>query len=156
MEDIGAEIAGLRKFLVAHARKKFYMTLDDAEDAVQQAMLNAWKARASYVPTMPVKAWVFVILTNHILSQKRRTWRMVYSDDGEWTRGTSPDNPETTIALRQTIAAMCDLPLDQIDAIMLIARGHTYEAAADALGTVPGTIKSRVARGRRALREATE
>jgi len=156
MEDIGAELSALRPFLVAHARRRFFLSLDDAEDAVQETIIKAWAARHAYQPTVSVKAWSFAILANHIYSLRRRSWRMQYSEDGEWTMEVAPDNAEQVVAFRQTIAAMCDLSLGQIDAIILIARGHSYEAAAEAMGIPEGTVKSRVTRARKALREKTE
>ncbi|WP_048709275.1 sigma factor-like helix-turn-helix DNA-binding protein, partial [Microvirga massiliensis] len=50
-------------------------------------------------------------------------------------------------------AALLMLPVEQREAVLLIASGFSYEEASHVCRTAPGTIKSRVNRARRHLVE---
>lgn len=159
--DDGAFGAGLskeRQFLVNLARKKFRMSSDDAEDSAQQAILQAWQNRGNYVEDGMLRAWLVVIMSNLVMSQKRRAWRLTFTDDQLVldSRGGMSGGQFENVYLRQVLRAMLGLPLEQLDAIMQVARGWQYEDAADNTDAACGTVKSRVARGRQALREALE
>ena len=126
-----------------------------ADDLAQDAMLKAWKARASFEAGTNMKAWAFTILRNLFYSEKRRSWRRQSLDPevAEATlvaHDTSDDNLEL-LALRNALAL---LPEDQREALILVgAGGMSYEEASEIIGVAVGTVKSRVSRARKALAE---
>lgn len=160
MDDraFGAGLSQERQFLVNLARKKFRLSHDDAEDCAQHAILKAWQFRATYVDDGMMRAWLVVIMSNHVMSQKRRAWRLTFTDDALVldSRGGASGGQFESVYLRQVLRAMLDLPLDQLDAVMQVARGWQYDEASDNTDSMCGTVKSRVSRGRRALRAALE
>jgi RNA polymerase sigma-70 factor (ECF subfamily) len=102
-----------------------------------------------------MRAWTFIILRNHYLSQMRRS-----RFRGEWDDLTAdrllaaPAGQEKHIELSDMQRALLQLPQPQREALILVgAGGFAYEEAAEICGVAVGTIKSRVARGRSALEQ---
>lgn len=158
MDDgaFGRRLAQERLFLLKWLTAKYKLQRCEAEDCVHDALLKAWEARHTYEDRQTFRAWVMVIMVNHFLSGKRRAWRLQFSDDMTVHDRGGPANQFDALYLKQVLAKLLELPLDQIDAVVMISRGDQYDAAAELVGIASGTMKSRVARGRRALKEAVE
>ncbi len=120
------------------------------DDLVQDALLRAWTGHASFTPGTNMKAWVFMILRNGFLSDKRRSWRNSQLDPEMAERTLiAVSNPIAAIELDELRRALQKLPDDQREALILIgAGGFSYEEVAQMTGTVVGTVKSRVSRAR--------
>ncbi len=129
-----------------------------ADDLAQDAMIKAWDARASFQLGTNMKAWTFMILRNQFYSDKRRSWRSIQLDQEAAERTlVAVDDPMSPIALDELRLAMCMLPDEQREALILVgAGGFAYEEAADICGCAVGTVKSRVSRARRALQGILE
>lgn len=126
---------------------------DTADDLVQETLLKAWAARARFQAGTNMRAWTFIILRNHYLSQVRRN-----RFRGEWDELTAdrilaaPASQDRQVDLVDLQRALQELPQAQREALILVgAGGFAYEEAAEICGVAVGTIKSRVARGRTAL-----
>jgi RNA polymerase sigma-70 factor (ECF subfamily) len=125
----------------------------DADDLAQEAMLRAWRSRASYQPGTNMKAWVFTILRNQFISVRRRAWRTQPLDPvvAEDTL-VANDDPSAGEELLDVRNAMQLLPHDQKEALILTGpAGLTYEETARICQCAIGTVKSRVSRGRATL-----
>lgn len=128
---------------------------DLADDLAQEALTKAWAARASYLPNTNFKAWMFTILRNHYYSWCRKQRRVAPwdPDAAERLLVCEPAQPGH-MELAELAAGMQILPAQQREALILVgAGGFTYEEAAVIVGCAVGTVKSRVARGRIALRD---
>jgi RNA polymerase sigma-70 factor (ECF subfamily) len=128
---------------------------DRADDLVQECVLKAWAAKASFDPGTNIKAWLFTILRNEFYSQMRKSGREVQDPDG-FILGQAAVIPEQhgKLDLEDLKVALDRLPADQREAIILVgASGFAYEEAADICGCAVGTIKSRVNRARQRLAE---
>ena len=153
--DFREKLIELIPFLRAFAR-----TLsghrNEADDLCQEALVKAWQSRASFEPGTHLKAWLFMILRNQFYSDKRRSWRtQPWDEELAEQRLVTHGAQESAVALSEVARAMRLLPNEQREALILIgAGGFQYEEAAKICGCAVGTIKSRVARARRAL-EAT-
>lgn len=149
-----AELATLIPHLRAFARSLCGdATL--ADDLAQDAMLKAWKARASFQAGTNMKAWAFTILRNLFYSEKRRSWRRQPLDP-EVAEATlvANDDPEGSMELLALRNGLNELPEDQREALILVgAGGLSYEEAAKISECAVGTVKSRVSRARKALAE---
>jgi RNA polymerase sigma-70 factor, ECF subfamily len=128
-----------------------------AEDLAQEALVKAWQNRASFVPGTNLKAWVFMIVRNQFYSDKRRAWRNQPWDDASAEKVlVSPSSQLASVTLSEVAGAINLLPVLQQNAIVLVgAGGLPYDEAAVICGCAIGTIKSRVARARRAIESAT-
>lgn len=109
-QEFKAELADLIPHLRAFARSLCGdPTL--ADDLAQDAMLKAWKARASFQPGTNMKAWAFTILRNLFYSEKRRSWRRQPLDP-EVAEATlvASDNSTDNLELLSLRNALAQLP----------------------------------------------
>ena len=150
--DFKTDLLTLIPFLRAFARS-LCGHRDLADDLAQDTLVRAWQARDSFVPGTNLKAWLFTILRNQYFSDRRRAWRQVaWSDDTADLIPASQGDQEPSSELSDAVRAMWQLSAEQREALILVgAGGFSYEQAAAVSGCAVGTVKSRVARARRAL-----
>jgi RNA polymerase sigma factor (sigma-70 family) len=131
---------------------------DTADDLVQETLLKAWAARARFQAGTNMRAWTFIILRNHYLSQMRRSrFRGEWDDLAAERMLAAPASQDKHVELADLQRALQQLPQPQREALILVgAGGFAYEEAAEICGVAVGTIKSRVARGRAALEQLME
>jgi len=131
---------------------------DYADDLVQEALLKAWGARDSFRPGTSMRSWTFVILRNVFLSEARRNrFRGDYDPDAAERLLSRAADQEDGLHLGDLRAAMMQLSPERREALLLVgAGGFSYEEAAEIAQCAVGTMKSRVARARRALEELTQ
>lgn len=126
---------------------------DMADDMVQEAMMRGWAARGSFAPGTNFRAWMFMILRNQFYTAIRKDKRMT-SWDPEVAERVLVEAPaqQDAIHLADVARALQKLPAEQREVLLLIgANGASYEEASEIVGCAIGTIKSRLARGRKAL-----
>lgn len=126
---------------------------DMADDMAQEAMVRGWAARASFTPGTNFRAWMFMILRNQFYTTIRKDRRMT-SWDPEVAERVLVEAPaqQDAIHVADVAAALQKLPAEQREVLLLIgANGLSYDEAAEIIGCAIGTIKSCLARARRAL-----
>jgi len=139
-------------------------TTSDAEDVVQDALFSAWRSMASF-QGLSFRAWLFRIATNRALDQLRSRKRRPElpldppeDDDVTWAEPAAPGPDLTQIAGdREALAlvetALGTLPAEQRTALLLRdVEGFAYEEIAVITAVEIGTVKSRIHRGRLAVR----
>jgi RNA polymerase sigma-70 factor (ECF subfamily) len=151
--QLAASIPHLRAF-----GRSLSGSADLADDLVQETMLKAWVARGRFLAGTNMRAWTHVILRNVYFSQVRRA-----RFKGEWDEFSAdlmlavPAGQESHIALSDMQRALMQLPAEQREALILMgAGGMTCEQVAEISQCATGTVKSRVARARAALRALLE
>lgn len=124
-----------------------------ADDLAQEALAKAWQSRDSFQAGTNLKAWLFTILRNQFYSDLRRAWRQVPWDVDAGDLLPAPDGEQTwAIELSDMARALRTLPAEQREALILVgAGGFSYDDAAKISKCAIGTVKSRVARARKAL-----
>src|SRR2546425_4181351 len=140
----------------------------DAEDVVQDALLSAWRSLASFEGTS-LRAWIFRIATTRALDRLRAKKRRPElpldppsddSDESAWPEPAAPGPDLLQIAAdREALGvveeAIAALPEDQRAALLLRdVEGFAYEEIAMITMAEMGTVKSRIHRGRLAVRAA--
>jgi RNA polymerase sigma-70 factor (ECF subfamily) len=151
-DSFKAELLDLVPYLRAFARS-LSGRHEGADDLAQEALVKAWQSRDSFVPGTNLKAWLFTILRNQFYSERRRAWRQVPWDaeNADALPGSS-DDQSWAAELSDIARALQALPAEQREALILVgAGGFAYEEAAQISNCAVGTVKSRVARARRAL-----
>ena len=127
----------------------------DALDATQDALIAITRGLARYDGRARFTTWAYRVTTNACLDElRRRKRRPVPQDELVFDAvGSSAPRLDQTIADRLTIDdALALLPGDFRAAVVLRdVVGLDYADIAAALEIPPGTVRSRIARGRRAL-----
>lgn len=130
----------------------------DADDAVQDGLLSAWRAIDRYDPARPFRPWLMRIVVNAAtdMLRRRRARRAVPLAPEIPSGGASPERETDRELLADRLrAALAGLPERQRTAVVLFdAEGWSHAEIADLLGVPEGTVRSDVFRGRRALRPA--
>ena len=144
---------------------------DAAGDATQQALLSAFRNLRTFRGGS-LKSWLSRITVNACYDELRRVSRskdvplQVYDQDGEEMESaawlTDPDPSPEEQAERSNLvdaiqSSLGALPEHYRLAVQLIdIEGLSYEETATALGLPVGTVKSRLARARDALRTSLQ
>lgn len=132
----------------------------DVADVAQEAFVRAFAALDRFDPGGPARAstWLATITTRVAIDHARRRRGVIALDAVRDLAASEPDPGEALDDDRRRArlrSAMAALGADQRAAMLLRAEhGMTYEAIAAALGVEVGTVRSRLARAKAALREA--
>lgn len=135
----------------------------DADDAAQEALIRIVRGIRSFDGRSSFATWTYRIATNTTLDElrKRRRRPQLHVVRGESDAPPEPtdaraEHDVTAPADRMALdAALSDLPEEFRAPIVLRDVGDLdYGEIAEALGVPLGTVKSRIARGRRMLAEA--
>ncbi|ORT57770.1 RNA polymerase sigma factor SigM [Streptomyces sp. CB03238] len=133
---------------------------EEAADAVQDALVSAFRAAHTFRGQSAVTTWLHRITVNACLDRARKAASRKTSpvDDTERLEQLlepheSAEAPAERQALhRELLAALAKLPADQRAALVLVdMQGYPVAEAARVLDVPTGTVKSRCARGRARL-----
>jgi RNA polymerase sigma-70 factor (ECF subfamily) len=125
-----------------------------AEDLVQETYARALAAESSFTRGTNLKAWLMRILRNAFIDQARRDGRgVVRGGLDEDVADGSAEPIRGDLAAADIEAALLELSADARAVILLDLEGLSEAELADAMDCAPGTIKSRLARARAALRK---
>ncbi|MEO5930985.1 MAG: sigma-70 family RNA polymerase sigma factor [Candidatus Kapaibacterium sp.] len=147
------------------------MTLDqpEAEDLVQETYLKAFRFFDKFEEGTNCKAWLFRIMKNSYINRYRKSQKSPETVDYESVQefyhtirpSGSPNAEGSADALFANIMddevtlAMEDLPEDFRTVVILCdIEGLTYEEIAEFVDCPVGTVRSRLHRGRKLLRDS--
>jgi RNA polymerase sigma-70 factor (ECF subfamily) len=134
----------------------------DALDATQEAMIAVVRGIRSFDGRSAFTTWLYRVATNAALDElRRRHRRAVPTDlaDAERDRGRRVIGPPARSSLDDVVAAQLDvdaalaaIPDDfRVAVVLRDLCDLEYSEIAEILGIPPGTVRSRIARGREAL-----
>lgn len=148
--EIEAEIPRLRRYARALTRDAAA-----ADDLVQDCLARALGKLDLWQNGTDLRAWLFTILHNQYVNHVRRSVRegaAVGLSEGEPLLTREPQQGRR-LELRELERAIAALPAEQRAVILLVGlEGMRYEEVAVVLKVPVGTIRSRLSRGRDALR----
>ena len=125
-----------------------------ADDLVQDCLERALRKRHLWTPKGAVRSWLFKMMLNIYRDQLRSPQAKARFEPVEDAGLAAHDARAGRTALRETARHMARLPLEQRQVLLLIAvEGFSYAEACKILGIPKGTLMSRLARARAALRE---
>lgn len=146
-------IPALRRYAYALVRNH-----DAADDLVQDTLeraLSRWSLRR---PDGDLQAWLFTILRNlHVSAHRQRQRRGPHLDLDTAPPPGVTATQEAGLEMQDVLAALDQLPEEQKSLLLLVGvEDLSYDAAARVLGVPPGTVMSRLSRGRQRLRSILE
>ena len=149
--DLVEMVPRLRRFAYALSG-----STDEGDDLVQAACERALKNAGAFEPGSRIDSWMYRIIQNLWLDQRRRRKvrgtqvspeDLAMSDEGQSAR-----QAEDRVTLGQVRATVDRLPDDLRLVLALVAiEGLTYREAADQLEIPIGTVMSRLSRARAQL-----
>ena len=142
----------------------------DAEDAVQSAYLRAFAAIATFEGRSSLSTWLTRIAINEALGRKRASRRrrahlnehsVVDIDEyrEKLMRGSSGNQAPDADVAREQLRVILEEAIGRLpDAFRLVfvlreIEGFSIEEASEALGILPGTVKTRHLRAKRRLQQ---
>ena len=129
--------------------------VQDPDDLVQETLLRAIEYADTYRPGTNLRAWLFTIMRSRFYNNCKRVNRETTGQiDCVSALPKCQPTQEWHLRHKEMLHALDRLPTHYREALMLISvLGESYHNAADILDCDIGTIKSRVSRARRILRE---
>lgn len=140
----------------------------DAEDLTQEAFIRAFRFFGQYRRELPFDSWLYKIMSNVFIDRLRRRPKAkirsldqpVQTEEGEAQfdvadPGQGPEDIVLSLEMDGRIqSALENLPeAFRITVIYADIEGLSYEEIAEATKTNIGTVRSRLHRGRRLLRD---
>jgi RNA polymerase sigma-70 factor (ECF subfamily) len=166
-EDACAELVAEHQRMVYQLSLNLLGDHNEALDLSQEVFLRVFRTIHGFRGQSALRTWIYRIVVNQARN-RQRWWRRRYrsqqvsldahlrdfGDFPERTDGASPDRMLGRKELAERIrTALEQLPFDQRSAIVLREiDGLSYEEIGFSLGVAVGTVKSRLARAREALR----
>lgn len=132
---------------------------EQADDLVQDCLERALARRHLWNADGNTRGWLFAIMHNiHANDTRRRKTRPVSVPlDDRGGQVGHPAGQHSRIAGLELAAALQELPDEQRQVILLVAlEGMSYGEVAETVGVPPGTVMSRLSRGRDRLRRLME
>jgi len=139
----------------------------DAADVTQEVFLHVFRGIRGFRHDSSLKTWIYRVSVRQALNHKRWCWRhhrqqisIDAEEDGNCTLELRDDEPspferlaarEVQAVVHQALGAMS--PLFRSAVILRDIEGLAYEEIAEILEISVGTVKSRILRGRRMLKE---
>ncbi len=132
-----------------------------AEEVLQDVMLAAWRSAGSFRGESKVLTWLLSIARNRAINarRKRNPTLVPYNDALDSpTDDTGPFERLVRQSEHNTVRTLLEqLPDHQREVLTLVFYHQLSEAeVADVLDIAPGTVKSRLHRGKESLRRALE
>jgi len=151
--------------LSRYVRRRASVSQEDVDDILQDVFIKAYTHLTSFDPRMKFSSWLYRITHNHIISWYRRHEvrnrdRIVLDDNDTLKLFAGDDGLGSDIqALYQDDVriiqdALAILPEGYRDVIMLrFFEGLDYDAMSDVLKIPPGTVATRLNRGKKRLKK---
>ena len=127
-----------------------------ADDLVQDTMERAWQKLASWRRSGDMRPWLFSIMHNLHVDQRRKPVIPTITLDDEDALATPAYAPDRLVGY-DLESALRQLAAEQREILLLVVLEEmTYEEVAATLGIPLGTVMSRLSRARERLRMLVE
>lgn len=154
--EFAAQVAAEIPFL-HRAVRRWHRQKSDADDLVQDTLVQALANAHLWQPGTDLRAWLFTIMRNRFLAAMARSNRgaALLLVAAAAAPVAADDTREVRLVLRDVGAALGRLPVKQRTALRLAGvEGKSYDEVAAAMGLSVGAVRCHLARGRDRLRAA--
>lgn len=158
MTDQLADLAAFEALYASHGPRMKSLALNmlgnrsDAEDAVQEAFLRAYRSRASFRQDASLWTWVYRILLNTCrdVGRRRTTRGEAPLDEPHMDRPARDVDQPLRLALKHALDELS--PIYREVFVLCEVEGHTHREVADILDIPEGTSKGRLFEARQRLK----
>jgi RNA polymerase sigma-70 factor, ECF subfamily len=166
-EDACAELVSEHQRMVYQLSLNLLGDHNEALDLSQEVFLRVFRTIHGFRGQSALRTWIYRIVVNQARN-RQRWWRRRYRsqqvslddhlrDHGELAERNDNGSPDRVLGQKELAerirAALDSLPFEQRTALVLREiDGLSYEEIGYSLGVAVGTVKSRLARAREALR----
>ena len=159
MRDTPADLAAFEALFASHGPRMKSVALNmlgnrsDAEDAVQEAFLRAYRSRASFRQDASLWTWVYRILLNTCRDIGRRRVSHAEApldDDPALDRPARAVDHPLRLALKRALGDLS--PIYREVFVLCEVEGHTHREVAAILDIPEGTSKGRLFEARQQLK----
>ena len=153
LSEIEACIPALRRYARALLRSR-----QDADDLVHECLVRALDKLHTRRDGGDMRAWLFAIMHNVFISQRRQSRRQVAKPAQEPPADISIEaDQETAVLFRDVVREFYRLSEEQRQVMLLVSvEDLSYAEVARVLGVPIGTVMSRLSRGRQRLRQVSQ
>lgn len=145
-----------RRLVEAHQHRLYTLAVRelgsaaDAEDAVQETLVRAWKALPRFRGQAAFSTWIYRICLNAVSDQRARSARGGGVPLDDVLEPADPRDPilerELSSELQQALAGLDETYRTAV--LLFDVLGRSYAEIGEVLGVPEGTVKSRIFRGR--------
>lgn len=169
----GGDQDAFAELVTAHQDRIYTLCLrmtedrEDAQDAAQEAFLNAWRGLASFQGDSSFSTWLYRLASNACIDllrkrkrrQERENFCSLDDEEAGWLEPAAPgagpeeelERKERRQALERELRALPDHQREIL--VMRDVSGLSYQEIGELLSLDLGTVKSRLARARLALKK---
>lgn len=147
--------------LVAGVAWRYGARREDIEDVVSEVMVKVYRNLHQYRPDYPLSTWLYRLAVNHVVDLARRNRKeRGRTEMPEQVADAAPSASEGMEARER--AEMLRAALREIDPryreviFLVYVEGRRVDETARTLGLPEGTVKTRLMRGREAIRRILE
>ncbi|MGH9373666.1 MAG: sigma-70 family RNA polymerase sigma factor [Vicinamibacterales bacterium] len=166
-EDACAELVSEHQRMVYQLSLNLLGDHNEALDLSQEVFLRVFRTIHTFRGQSALRTWIYRIVVNQARN-RQRWWRRRHKsqqvsldehlrDHGDFPERNDSESPDRLLGRKELAerirSALDGLPFDQKTAVVLREiDGLSYEEIGFSLGVAVGTVKSRLARAREALR----
>lgn len=141
---------------IARIAFRFCNNKPDADDLSQETLYRIYANRDKFNNARDFKPWALTIMTNIVKTQHSRKERVTFSCIDDALNMYSSEGTDNLANYNDTLQAIHRSSLISVGVycVLLYAEGYSYDEIAEIVGINPGTVRSRIAAGRAAIRKA--
>ena len=143
--------------------KRAAMTLtrnrDDAMDLTQDTILKLLDSEEKYDEQSKFKNWTLTVMKNLFLNNYRKISRMPIDSSAlrvDNISSTIDETPESVFSHKEIVKILSKLPEIYKQPMVMYIEGYSYNEIAEKLCLPLGTVKSRIFKAKRLLKEELE
>lgn len=157
-------VMNIENLVVKHAgwiRKKarrYYSDEFDADDLASETIYKCLSQARRFDSERSFKPWALTIMENTYKTQYNRRRCVMFTglEDYDPYQGDESSDQRASINRILSIVRDCSRKSRCIECVLLYAKGYSYDEISEIVDIPVGTVKSRVAAGRKMLRDALE
>lgn len=153
--DIGALVVKNAGWIRKTAGR-FYSDVCDAEDLASETVYRILSQGERFNPHRSFKPWALTIMVNIFRTQYNRRRCVPFNGYEDYDNYPGSESADQRAAVGRILSIIREYSRKSrnIECVILYAKGFCYDEIAEIAGIPVGTVKSRVAAGRKMLQEA--